>query len=66
MKRVSKSLYSLKEIYKITYESFLTVRKITFARKEKLMSKLLMQRIMLAVTEVNDCPACSCTYDYDG
>lgn len=56
---INKELYSLGEIYKITYRAFLTARKLTFARKEKHLNKQFTERIMLAVTEVNDCPACS-------
>lgn len=54
-----RELYALGEVYKITYQAFLTVRKLTFASKNKLLDKPFVERIMLAVTEVNDCPACS-------
>lgn len=52
-------LYSVIEVYKITYESFLFMGKFMKGRKNNLISTHFIERIMLAVTEVNDCPVCS-------
>lgn len=58
-KTLNKELYSLKEIYVITYKAFLTVRKLTYGKKQGLMTTQFMERIMFAVTEVNACEVCS-------
>ena len=52
-------LYSAFEVYDITYKAFLSMGKFMKGRKENLVSTHFVERIMLAVTEVNDCPVCS-------
>ena len=54
-----RKLYTPIEVYEITYKAFLTVRRFGRWRKEKFISTQFVERIMLAVTEVNDCPLCS-------
>ncbi|HZJ86389.1 MAG TPA: carboxymuconolactone decarboxylase family protein [Erysipelotrichaceae bacterium] len=52
-------LHSLKEVYDITYKAFFSLRKLSYARKKQLIDKQFIERIMLAVTQVNDCKACA-------
>jgi AhpD family alkylhydroperoxidase len=59
LKNTGKELYSLKEIYWIYYNGMRTVKYLGKARKNKEISKEFTERIMLATTEVNDCPLCS-------
>lgn len=54
-----RKLYTPLEVYDITYKAFLTIKKFGHGRREKLISSQFVERIMLAVTEVNDCPLCS-------
>lgn len=56
---MDQKLFSILEIYRITFKAFLMMRKFRKARKEDRVSKELMERIMLCVTEVNECPVCS-------
>ncbi len=54
-----KKLYSLKEFYRITYLAFFSTYDLLYVKKKKLLSKHFIERIMLAVTEVNGCEICS-------
>lgn len=54
-----KKLYSVSESYWIFYQGTRTVKHMSRARKNKELSHEFIERIMLAVTEVNGCPACS-------
>lgn len=58
-KYAGKKLYSIAESYIITYNLFRSVPKFISGRKKDLLSKQLVERIMLAVTEVNGCDICS-------
>jgi AhpD family alkylhydroperoxidase len=51
--------YSIKEAYIIAYQAFLTMGKLSVARKDGLMNKQFIERIMLAVTQVNQCEVCT-------
>lgn len=51
--------YSMIEAYHIAYLAFLSIHKLNQARKLGLMDKKFTERIMLAVTHVNQCEACS-------
>lgn len=51
--------YSIFESYMIAYKAFLSMGKLRVARKEGLMNQQFMERIMLAVTQVNQCAICS-------
>lgn len=55
----SSSLYSFKETYRITYLAFRSLASFKVAKKHGLLDDQLMERIMLAVTEVNGCEVCS-------
>lgn len=52
-------LYNFKEFYWALYEGLRLAPKLTRARKQGELSPKFMERIMLAVTEVNGCAACS-------
>ncbi|WP_409228486.1 carboxymuconolactone decarboxylase family protein [Gudongella sp. SC589] len=54
-----RKLYSLGEIYTILYKGIRTAPLMSKARRKGEMSSEFMERIMLAVTEVNGCPLCS-------
>ena len=54
-----KPLYSVREYYWIIFNAFRSVGPLLKARRSKILSKHFMERIMLAVTEVNGCEACS-------
>ena len=54
-----KKIYSLKEGYVALYKGLRTVRFLSKAKKNKLLSSHFIERIMLAVTEVNGCEVCS-------
>ena len=57
--RFGKKLYSVKESYWISYKGMRTIKYMLHARKNHEMSSKFTERIMLAVTEVNDCAICS-------
>ncbi len=59
MKVTPKKRYSIKEIYVITMNAFRSVKDLKKSRKRDEMSKELLERIMLAVTSVNDCEMCT-------
>lgn len=54
-----KRLYSVLESYHILYDGMRTIKYSIKAKKEGGITPQFTERIMLAVTEVNDCPACS-------
>lgn len=54
-----KKLYSLGEFYKIYYLAFFSSYDFIYAKKNELLNEHFIERIMLAVTEVNECPFCS-------
>lgn len=60
MKRENgKKLYSIPEFYRIIYLALRSSVYTARGKKKGLLSKQLIERIMLAVTEVNRCPMCS-------
>lgn len=54
-----RKLYSLKEIYMIVYKGMRSAPYISKARRNKELGPEFIERIMLAVTEVNGCEICS-------
>lgn len=54
-----KRLYSLGEFYKIYYLTFISVYDFIYAKRNDLLDEPFIERIMLAVTEVNGCLFCS-------
>lgn len=52
-------LYSIYEIYNITLDALRTIKYFKIGRKKEIISKKMTERIMLAVTAVNDCEMCS-------
>ena len=54
-----KRIYSLSEFYTALYRGMKTIGAMKQNRKTKDISKDFIERIMLAVTEVNGCPVCS-------
>jgi AhpD family alkylhydroperoxidase len=51
--------FSVIEAYVVAYKASLSMNKLRAARNENLMSKQFTERIMLAVTQVNQCEVCS-------
>jgi AhpD family alkylhydroperoxidase len=58
-KELGRKLFSIPEIYKIISKAVRSTKYLKLARKEKLISPHFQERLMLAVTEVNNCPMCS-------
>jgi AhpD family alkylhydroperoxidase len=58
-KKFGRKLYSLVEFYRIYYLAFFSLPDLINTKKNKVLSELFVERIMLAVTEVNGCPFCS-------
>jgi AhpD family alkylhydroperoxidase len=56
---LGKKLYSVQESYWILYNGMRTIKYMLKAKKNMKLSPKLIERIMLAVTEVNDCSICS-------
>jgi len=54
-----KKLYSLKESYWIFYKGLVTMKYMARAKKRNELSSEFIERIMMAVTEVNGCEICS-------
>ena len=54
-----RKLYSITETYHILYDGLRTMKYLSEAKKEDLLDKQFIERIMLAVTEVNGCAICS-------
>jgi len=57
--KFGKKLYSVKESYWILYNGIRTIKYMLKAKRNKKISPKFIERIMLAVTEVNDCTICS-------
>ena len=58
-KSFGKKLYSLTEFYWIMYLAFFSIYDLIQVKKKGLLSPHFMERIMLAVTQVNGCRVCS-------
>lgn len=56
---LGKKLYSVKESYWISFQCMRTMRYMYQAKRNKELSPKFIERIMLKVTEVNDCDICS-------
>jgi AhpD family alkylhydroperoxidase len=56
---LGKKLYSVQESYWILYNGMRTIKYMLKAKKNTNISPKFIERIMLAVTEVNDCTICS-------
>jgi AhpD family alkylhydroperoxidase len=56
---LGKKLYSVQESYWILYNGMRTVKYMLKAKKNMKLSQKFIERLMLAVTEVNDCAICS-------
>jgi len=54
-----RKLYSLPEAYRLFYKAMRTIRHMSKSRKNNEVSLKFMERIMLAVTQVNACAVCS-------
>lgn len=54
-----RKLYSMGEIYTILYKGIRSAPLMSKAKRKGEMSSEFIERIMLAVTEVNGCPLCS-------
>lgn len=58
-KEVGKKLYSIPEFYRILYLGLRTHKFLSKEKKNGNINTKFVERIMLAVTEVNQCPLCS-------
>lgn len=56
---LGKKLYSVQESYWILYNGMRTIKYMLKAKKNTSLNPKFIERIMLAVTEVNDCTICS-------
>lgn len=56
---IGKKLYSVRESYWIFYHGIRTLKYLSSAKKKQELDSKFIERIMLAVTEVNDCAICS-------
>ena len=56
---MGKKLYSIPEIYKISFNAFRSAGRLKRGKKKEIIDDKLQERIMLAVTAVNNCPMCS-------
>ena len=54
-----KELYSVRESYRIYFKGLRTIKYMTRAKKRRDLSPEFIERIMMAVTEVNGCTICS-------
>jgi AhpD family alkylhydroperoxidase len=57
--KIGKKLYSVGESYWIFYNGIRSMQYMSKAKKNQELSPKFIERIMLAVTEVNDCAICS-------
>lgn len=57
--KFGRQLYSIGESYKIMYNGIRTIGAYKKAKSRNLLDSKFIERIMLAVTEVNSCPLCS-------
>ena len=53
------SLHTFHEVYGITVNAFMCIGKFSKSKKNGLLTEAFIERMMLAVTEVNACPVCS-------
>jgi AhpD family alkylhydroperoxidase len=58
MKTTSQKMFSVAEFYKIMDKAFSSMKAVKKARKKNLTDEKLQTKIMLIVTEVNDCELC--------
>lgn len=56
---LGRKLYSLREFYTIIYQAIFSASDFIHAKRSNLLSEHFIERIMLAVTEVNGCLYCS-------
>lgn len=56
---IGRKLYSFSEIYTILYKGIRTAPYLSKAKKIGVLDTDFVERIMLAVTEVNGCAICS-------
>ncbi len=56
---MNKNLFTLGESYHILFDAFRTIKYMVRERRTENLSTEFIERIMLAVTEVNHCPICS-------
>ncbi len=56
---IGRKLYSVKETYWISYNGLRTIKYMLKAKRNLQMDQKFIERIMLAVTEVNNCAICS-------
>jgi len=54
-----KKIYSIQEAYVALYKGLRTIKYLTKNKKNKLITPEFIEKIMLAVTEVNGCEICS-------
>ena len=54
-----RKLYSVRESYRIFFKGLRTIKYMRRAKKNKALSPEFIERIMMAVTEVNGCAICS-------
>lgn len=54
-----KKIYTPKELYTTLYRGFRTMKYLLKSKKNKVMTADFLERIMIAVTEVNGCEICS-------
>jgi len=57
--RFGRKLYSVRESYRIYFKGLRTIKYMTRTKKSKDLSPEFIERIMMAVTEVNGCSICS-------
>lgn len=57
--KLGKELYSVKEFYWISYQCMRTIKYMYRAKRNKELDPKIIERIMLKVTEVNECDICS-------
>jgi AhpD family alkylhydroperoxidase len=59
MQNSGKKLFSLSEVFRIMTLAFRSIPQLRHAKKAGAMNRAFLERIMLAVTEVNGCAMCS-------
>lgn len=58
-KKLGKKLYNIRESFMHLIKAFISIKYLTKAKKQGLISYPFQERLMLAVTEVNGCALCS-------
>ncbi|HOO33941.1 MAG TPA: carboxymuconolactone decarboxylase family protein [Thermotogota bacterium] len=58
MKTSRQKMFSVAEFYQVMDKAFSTMKAVRNAREKGLMDDKLQTKIMLTVTDVNDCPLC--------